>query len=528
LHNNKEVKIFNFGNNDEEIKEFIKNNIYSSNVENKFEIAEGNFDRIYLKWLEKVKPSIAVNWKEEKKNNIYDSDFYLADLLSRDGISLKEGLLIVLQEDHYKLINVMKNSKLFKEDEKYFFKDKQKAYKEFWNIYKRPPLAKYWEEIVNRKDLLVSQDIRERKGSYFTPQIWVELSQKYIENVFGDHWQDKYYVWDCCAGTGNMLVGINRKLENVFASTIDQSDVNAIYDRIDNGARLLKKNVFQFDVLNDDFKRLPEKLKEIIKSKEKRKKLIIYINPPYAEVSSVGVKGKKGVNISKTQEYYKDYLGTAARELFAQFLIKIYYEIDGCKIAEFSTLKSLTGSAFDTFRNFFKAKLLKCFIMPANTFDNVNGKFPIGFKIWNTEDKKKFKTIVSDIYDVRENEVIKLGKKSFSASKKENYINKWISSFKTEGKHKIGFLAGTNGNDFQQNQIVYILNDRNQMANPRGIEINEYNLIECSIYFTIRHCIEHTWINHNDQFLCPNNSWKKDKIFHSDCLVNAIFHGKNH
>jgi len=29
----------------------------------------------------------------------------------------------------------------------------------------------------------VPQDVRERKGSFFTPEIWVELSQKYIADI---------------------------------------------------------------------------------------------------------------------------------------------------------------------------------------------------------------------------------------------------------------------------------------------------------------------------------------------------------
>ncbi len=33
---------------------------------------------------------------------------------------------------------------------------------------------------LKRRDLLVPQDIRERKGSFFTPKIWVDLSQKYL------------------------------------------------------------------------------------------------------------------------------------------------------------------------------------------------------------------------------------------------------------------------------------------------------------------------------------------------------------
>jgi hypothetical protein len=42
---------------------------------------------------------------------------------------------------------------------------------QFWNKYERPPKEEYWDYIVNRRDLLVPQDIRERKGSFFTPQI---------------------------------------------------------------------------------------------------------------------------------------------------------------------------------------------------------------------------------------------------------------------------------------------------------------------------------------------------------------------
>ena len=54
-----------------------------------------------------------------------------------------------------------------------------------------------------RRDLLVPQDVRERKGSFFTPKIWVEKSQQYLADVLGENWQDEYYIWDCCAGTGN-------------------------------------------------------------------------------------------------------------------------------------------------------------------------------------------------------------------------------------------------------------------------------------------------------------------------------------
>ena len=41
------------------------------------------------------------------------------------------------------------------------FKDSQKAHNAFWMKYERPPLEEYWDYIINRRDLLVPQDIRE-------------------------------------------------------------------------------------------------------------------------------------------------------------------------------------------------------------------------------------------------------------------------------------------------------------------------------------------------------------------------------
>jgi len=513
------VKNFIFGINDEEIKDFIKNNVIKGNIENKFEITDNNFDRVYLKWLDKVKPSLAVNWEEEKKNGLYDSHFYLADLLSIENIAIINKLLIILQNDYYKLTKVMKKSNALIAEDIYYFKDKQKAYFEFWSIYKRPPLPQFWENILLRQDLLVPQDIRERKGSFFTPQIWVELSQKYIADVFGNNWQDEYYVWDCCAGTGNLLVGINRKIENVFASTIDEADVKVMYDRIENGAKLLKRNVFKFDFLNDDFKKLPKALKEIIDDPKKREKLIIYINPPYAE-SSGGEKAKSGVStLHKTRDKYQSKIGKATNEIFSQFLARIYDEISGCNLGFFSKLKYVNGSNFSNFRIFFKASFLKGFICKGNTFDNVTGEFPIGFSIWVLNNKKFPHKLQFIVYD--DNGNIK-GKKSFYNNRP--LINKWITSIEIPSEN-IGKLYYTS-NDFQQNKLVFIsLMDTTSHLSFTPISKN--NFFETAIYFSVRLCIEQTWLNDRDQFLYPNDEWHNDIEFQNDCFIFTLFHGQN-
>ncbi len=504
---------------DKELRKFIKTNFVVGKFGfTKTRIDKNNFIVIYNKWLQSVKSTIAVNWDIAKKKGVIDGDFYLADLLSNDNITLKDKLFVVLKATKYQLNRHQDEYGAFTFSE-VEFNDGQKAHNQFWNKYDRPPLEQYWDYIVGRRDLLVPQDVRERKGSFFTPQIWVELSQKYLTNVLGEDWQDEYYVWDCAAGTGNLLTGLTNKY-NIWASTLDKQDVEVMRDRIKNGANLLEDHVFQFDFLNDDFSNLPEPLQEIINNPRKRKKLVIYINPPYAEVSSYWLKEKKGVNISLTQKKYSYKIGTAGRELFAIFYTRIYEEIYGCYIAEFSKLKSLQGSEFNLFRNFFEAKLEKCFVVPASTFDNVKGKFPIGFKIWNTQLKEKFKSIKADVYNEKANLI---ARKTFRAIEKEQYINNWITTFKSNTNNHIGFLAGTNGNDFQTNRIVYILNQREQMANPRGIWINKENLFQISIYFAVRNCIPATWLNDRDQFLHPNAKWEKDREFQNNCLTYTLF-----
>jgi hypothetical protein len=507
---------------EKELKHFIANNIAKATETSKIKIDKNNFIPIYLRWLEIVKPVIDVNWEQLKKANILDSDFYLADLFVDDkgtntiddDITIRENLFVVFQNQGYK---IAKENIRQMFDATINIKIKE-TYQQFWKRYKRPPIKEFQDYIIERRDLLVPQDIRERKGAFFTPRIWVELSQKYLTDYLGENWQDDYYIWDCAAGTGNLLTGLTNKY-NIYASTLDQSDVNVMHERIDHGANLLKNHVFQFDFLNDDFTQLPQSLQDIINDDEKRKKLVIYINPPYAEVSSIGVKGKVGVNQSKTHAKYNEILGTAGREIYAQFLIRIYAEIPNVLIAEFSKLKLLQGSAFISLRNFLKAKVEKMFIAPAYTFDNVTGKFPIGFKIWNTQVKEVFSITSTDIYNENGDFI---GTKGLYSIGKNNYINKWISSFKVNDRF-IGFLAGTNGNDFQQNGIVYILNNKEQMANPRGMWISRLNLIPVSIYFSIRKCSEQTWINDRDQFVVPNSNWNKDIEFINDCLCFTIF-----
>ena len=89
----------------------------------------------------------------------------------------------------------------------------------------------------------------------------------------------------------------------------------------------------------------------------------------------------------------------------------------------------MQGSAFSEFRDFFKAELVKSFVVPAYTFDNVKGNFPIGFKIWNTSVNSPFEETQSYVYDEAGNLI---GQKTFSVTEKSDFINKWISKYKVK------------------------------------------------------------------------------------------------
>ncbi|GAA8061579.1 hypothetical protein Neuguinea25_13030 [Helicobacter pylori] len=383
--------VFDFKTQSQECKEFIENNLNSSHLINKIKIDKNNFFTIYQKWLKAVKPTIDIDWEVAKTKGILDADYYLADLLSDGAKTIIEKLQTILSSNYYKLKRGV--NELGKIDfMEIGFTDGQQAHKEFWNIYERPPKLGFQAFILERRDLLVPSDVRERKGAFFTPKIWVEKSQEVLAKALGQDYQENYIIWDCAGGTGNLLRGLLNKA-NLYLSTLDSNDVAIVKDlAAKNHLKLLENQIFQFDFLNDDFNsdKVPKSLREILKDEEKRKKLIIYINPPYAEAGNKAKMSGTGEHKAKVArenlicEKYKDELYKANNELFAQFFMRIYRELDGCIMASFSTLKYLNSSNFKKFREVFKAKFLEGFMVPADTFDNVKGQFPIGFLVWDT------------------------------------------------------------------------------------------------------------------------------------------------
>ncbi|GAA8758792.1 hypothetical protein BTM115_14710 [Helicobacter pylori] len=526
--------VFDFKTQSQECKEFIENNLNSSHLLNKIQIDKNNFFTIYQKWLEAVKPTIDIDWEVAKTKGILDADYYLADLLSDGDKTIIEKLQTILSSSYYKLKRGV--NELGKIDfMEIGFTDDQQAHKEFWNIYERPPKVEFQAFILERRDLLVPSDVRERKGAFFTPKIWVEKSQEYLAKALGQDYQEDYIIWDCAGGTGNLLNGLTNKA-NCFLSTLDSNDVAIVKElAAANKLNLLENHVFQFDFLNDDFfgEKVPKSLQEILKDKEKRKKLIIYINPPYAESGNkakMSGTGKHKDLVARGNlicEKYKDELNKANNELFAQFFMRIYMELNGCIMASFSKLKYLNSSNFKKFREVFKAKFLEGFMVPADSFDNVKGQFPIGFLVWDTATPplKPTNALNLEVFDSRGEF---LGYKNIVNENVKN-IHMWLKQKeKIENMEILGYID-TPTPDFQGSPSVAIINNKNSSKRHSVyFAIASSNILFGSVFFSIRHCIKATWQNDRDQFYAPyDDAFQDDSEFKNNCLTFMLFHTQN-
>ena len=139
--------LFDFTKDEKALKRFIAENFIIGKLETtKTRIDKNNFIPIYNRWVEVVKPTIAVSWEPLKNAGIIDGDFYLADLLSRENETLKEKLFVLLRSSHYELDRKFDTSGFFN-SKRADFTDGQKAHNQFWKIYERPPLQEYWDYI---------------------------------------------------------------------------------------------------------------------------------------------------------------------------------------------------------------------------------------------------------------------------------------------------------------------------------------------------------------------------------------------
>ncbi|MBQ3314567.1 MAG: hypothetical protein IJG70_01235, partial [Kiritimatiellae bacterium] len=275
---------------------------------------------------------------------------------------------------------------------------------------------------------------------------------------------------------------------------------------------------------------------------------------PYAEAATAKTIARTGENKAGVADHslnkkYKPLIGAAVNELFALFLMRVKNELSGCVVGQFSTLKHLMAPNFAAFRKEFKGRIEKSFLVPADTFDNVKGKFPIGFFVWRLGDDVSrrdaeaqrnslcvsapqreersdvFTSTIADVYD-RKGEFV--GTKTICAVSRDRVINTWLHGFFDQDGIIIGWLCFV-PNDFQHNNGVFYSSKPSEslVRESRVAAITEKNFDVMAVYLAVRHSMESTWLNDRDQFLFPTDGWMDDRCFVADCIMYALFNKQN-
>lgn len=506
------------------------------------QITPDNLKQVFDKWVEMIAREII---------GVAEEDYallFFADIMHDGTVSTHANLPAELLHKN--------GAPVFNLNGKNYELGNKEGYRRFWAIYHKPPKAEYRDYLLERRDSLIPLDERSFKGAYYTPLAVVDKAYDKLNETLGKNWQREYIVWDMCCGVGNLEVKHSNP-RNIYMSTLDQADIDVM--------RATKTCVaaerFQYDYLNDDItddgkidysltNKLPQGLRKAIEeSKGGGKKILVLINPPYAEAAnSQGNAGKSDVATTKIGALMNntDY-GYAARELFVQFVARIAKEIPTAVLAMFSTLKYVNASNFAGFRHNWNAKYLDGFIVHSKAFDGLKGNFPIGFLIWQTNQSKKV-SITEIVVGTLDKNANAIGDKRFYNLPSTLFLSEWInrvrsnnedalplknsispatSSKDVRGKKWADGAIGSlmcKGNDLQNSSTSTALFSSGYCS-AGACFVTPENLWQAAIVFAVRRLIKPTWINDRDQFLQPTCELPDE--FKNDCLIWMLFSGSN-
>jgi hypothetical protein len=504
----------------------------------RIQITPDNLKQVFDKWVEMIGREI---------KGVADEDYallFFADVMSDGTVSTHTDLPAQLLHKN--------NMPVFELGGKIYELGNKEGYRQFWAIYHRPPKAEYRNYLLERRDSLIPLDERSFKGAYYTPLNVVDKAYDKLTETLGKNWQKEYIVWDMCCGVGNLEVKHSNP-RNVYMSTLDQADV----DVMKATKTCVAATRFQYDYLNDDItddgkidysltNKIPQSLRDAI---AKGKKILVLMNPPYAE-SGDGVDSgnKEGVATTKISEHMPDY-GYATRELFTQFLARINNEIPNATLATFSTLKYVNAPNFEKFRELWSARYLGGFVVHSKAFDGLNGDFPIGFLVWQTSNKAKTKEKISEVTtDVLDRNAREIGEKSFYNIPNEKFLSAWFKrprSNKTDAlplKNAISPTTSTKdvrGTKWADGAIGGMICGKNDMQHAAtqtallssgycsagGYFVTPEILWKTAVLFSVRRLVKPTWLNDRDQLLQPDKPLSEE--FKNDCLVWMLFNGSN-
>ncbi len=527
---------------EEEFISTIKNAINHGDII-RTQITPDNLKQVFDKWVKMIGLEI---------KDVAEEDYallFFADIMHDGTVSTHDNLTAELLHKN--------NAPVFSLKGKIYELSNKEGYRQFWTIYHKPPKQEYRNYLLERRDSLIPLDERSFKGAYYTPLAVVDKAYDKLTETLGKNWQKDYIVWDMCCGVGNLEVKHSNQ-RNIYMSTLDSEDV----DVMKATKTCVAATRFQYDYLNDDItdngkidytltNKIPENLRKAIVG---NKKILVLINPPYAEATNfeniakgINAENKQGVAKTKIASTAMSDYGKASNELFTQFLARIAIEMPTATIAMFSTMKYVNAPNFEKFRIKWNAKYLGGFVVHNKAFEGLTGKFPIGFLIWKTNQEAENKTPITEIsVDVLDKKAQPIGEKQFYNLPCNTFLNVWLNRpkankieviplrnavspseteprIKTWSENAIAYMyCGVNDPQHTEQQtIVY----SSVYGGGNGFYITPENIWKAAIIFSVRRLIKPTWLNDRDQFLQPTEPLTDE--FKNDCLIWMLFNRCN-
>lgn len=333
---------------------------------NKIEVTERNISRVYKRFVDEV-----VLKREEYEESILVClflDLIIGESDKGDKKSTK-GYFIVNGETVYIDESIFKD---FVDDiviGKYTKDEKRK--------------------LIEVSDKLKSIENQRKRAEYYTPYVLVDEANKMIEQQLGVDWKNRYIVWDNSAGKGNLsyLKG-KSTFKKLYSSDVDKYRLKYV----EKGVK------FEFDFLNDDIEKTHKIPTTLLKALKEDKPIVFLMNPPYLSSSdSIEVNGKMVATPTTMvgKQMQKMGLTVSSYQLYTQFLyrvleIKKMYNLSELHIILFSPLTYLHSPKFRKFEEIFLSEFnfKTGYLIPANIFNRVYGKWDISFTIWSSGECK--------------------------------------------------------------------------------------------------------------------------------------------
>jgi len=529
---------------EEEFISTIKNAIKSGDII-RTQITPDNLKQVFDKWVAMIGREIKGVPEESY------ALLFFADIMHDGTIATHDNLTAQLLHKNA--------SPVFSLNGQIYELSNKEGYRQFWAIYHKPPKAEYRNYLLERRDSLIPLNERSFKGAFYTPLAVVDKAYDKLAETLGKNWQKEYIVWDMCCGVGNLEVKHSNH-RNIYMSTLDSADI----DVMKATKTCVAATRFQYDYLNDDItddgkidysltNKIPEGLRKAI---AEGKKILVLINPPYAEATNAGNKGidpnsgnKTGVAKTKFAKTGMTEYGKASNELFMQFIVRVAIEIPTATIAVFSKLKYITAPTLGDFRKRWSARYLSGFVVDSKSFDGLKGNFPIGFLIWKTDMNTSRNTPVNEISaEVLDKNATPVGEKTFYNFSDDRLLTNWIKRPKPNTSKAVPLknvvTPATSSKDLRglfwsDGAIAYMycgVNDpqhatqqtvifSSSYGSGHGFYVTEKNLWQAATIFSVRRLVIPTWLNDRDQFLQPTEPLSND--FKNDCLIWMLFNGSN-